>query len=140
MFTSTLKKNTFLSHILTIPEQRYKKKAKEHKKEKKKCGVKQVMGFPGDASGKESIYPCRRLKRRGFDSWVGKILWRRKWHPTPVFLPGKSHGQRDLVGYSPWGLKEVDMTEQLTHKVGDRRERVEIQRNEERGRRPEKYS
>ena len=39
-------------------------------------------------------------------SWVGKIPWRRKWHPTPVFLPGKSHGQRSLAGYSPWGLEE----------------------------------
>ena len=39
--------------------------------------------------------------------------WRRKWQPTPVCLPGESHGQRSLVGYSPWGLKESDMTEQL---------------------------
>ena len=49
------------------------------------------------------------------DRWVGKIPWRRKWQPTPVFLPGESHGQRSLVGYSPWGGKELDMTEQLTH-------------------------
>ena len=48
-----------------------------------------------------------------FDPWVGKILWRRKWPPTPVLLPGKSYGQRSLVGYSPWGCKESDMTEQL---------------------------
>ena len=41
--------------------------------------------------------------------------WRREWLPTPVFLPGESHGQRSLVGYSPWGHKELDMTEQLTH-------------------------
>ena len=41
----------------------------------------------------------------------GKILWRRKWQPTPVLLPGKSHGQRSLVGYSPWGHKESAMTE-----------------------------
>ena len=39
------------------------------------------------------------------------VVRRRKWHPTPVFLPGKSHGQRSLVGYSPWGHKESDMTE-----------------------------
>ena len=44
--------------------------------------------------------------RYGFNPWVGKIRWRRKWQPTPVFLPGKSHGQRSLVGYSPWGHKE----------------------------------
>ena len=39
--------------------------------------------------------------------------WRRKWQPTPVFLPGESHGQRSLVGYSPWGRKESDMAERL---------------------------
>ena len=49
-----------------------------------------------------------------FDPWVGKIPWRREWQPTPVFLPGEFHGQRSLEGYSPWGLKESDMTEQLT--------------------------
>ena len=47
---------------------------------------------------------CRRL-RLGFSPWVGKIPWRRKWQPTPVFLPGKSHGQRSLEGYNPWGYK-----------------------------------
>ena len=45
--------------------------------------------------------------------WVGKIPWRRKWQPTAVFLPGKSGGFRSLVGYSPWGRKESDRTEQL---------------------------
>ena len=44
----------------------------------------------------------------GFDPWVGKIAWRRKLQPTPVFLPGKPHGQRSLTGYSPWGHKELD--------------------------------
>ena len=48
-----------------------------------------------------------------FDPWVGKITWRRKWQSTPVLLPGKSHGQRSLVGYSPWGHKESDTTERL---------------------------
>ena len=47
------------------------------------------------------------------DPWVGKIPWRRKWQPTPVFLPGKSHGWMSLAGYSPWGCKESDTTEQL---------------------------
>ena len=45
---------------------------------------------------------------------LGKIPWRRKWQPTPVFLPGKSHGQRNLAGYSPWRHKESDMTAQLS--------------------------
>ena len=49
------------------------------------------------------------------DPWVRKIPWRREWQPTPVFLPGESHGQSSLVGYSPWGHKELDMTERLTH-------------------------
>jgi len=44
------------------------------------------------------------------DPWVEKIPWRRAWHPTPVFLPRESHGQRSLVGYSPWGHRESDMT------------------------------
>ena len=51
------------------------------------------------------------IKRLGFDPWVGKTPWKREWHPTPVFLPGESHGQRSLVNYSPWGHKESDTTE-----------------------------
>ena len=50
-----------------------------------------------------------------FDPWVGKNPWSQKWQPTSVFLPGESHGQKSLVGYSPWGLKESDTTERLTH-------------------------
>ena len=46
---------------------------------------------------------CRRHKRCGFDPWVGKIPWSRAWQSTPVCLPGESHGQRDMVGYGPWG-------------------------------------
>lgn len=66
----------------------------------------------GDTSGKEPAYrQCRRLKRGGFDPWVGKIPQRRKWQPTPVFLPAESHEQRSLEGYSPWGCKELDTTE-----------------------------
>ena len=57
---------------------------------------------------------CRRHKRCGFDPWVGMIPWRRAWQPTPVFLPGEFHGQRSMAGYSPWGHKELDTTEQLT--------------------------
>ena len=47
----------------------------------------------------------------GFDPWVGKVPWRRAWQPTPAFLPGESHGQKSLVGYSPWDHKESDTTE-----------------------------
>ena len=60
-------------------------------------------------SGKELACHCRRSK---FDPWVGKISWRRAWQPTPVFLPGESHGQRSLVGYTIHGSrKELDTTE-----------------------------
>ena len=53
------------------------------------------------------------MQETRFDPWVGKISWRRKWQPTPIFLPGKSHGRRSLVGYCPWGRKESDTTERL---------------------------
>ena len=72
------------------------------------------MGFPGGTSGKEPTCQCRRCNRLGFDPWVGKIPWRSAWQTTPVFMPGESHGQRSLVGSSPWGPKESDMTERLT--------------------------
>jgi len=68
-------------------------------------------GFPRGASDKESACQYRRQKRHRFNPWVGKIPWRKKWQPTPVFLPGESHGQRSLAGYSPRGHKESDTTE-----------------------------
>ena len=62
--------------------------------------------------GTESVrLPCRRP---GFDPSVGKIPWRRKWQPTPVFWPGECHGQRSLAGYSSWDHKELDTTERLS--------------------------
>ena len=57
-----------------------------------------LMWAPQWLSGKESAYQCRRC---WFDPWVRKIPWRGKWQPIPVFLPGKSHELRSLVGYSP---------------------------------------
>ena len=73
------------------------------------------MGFPASTSGKGSSCKCRRCKRGWFDPWVGKIPWRRAWQPTPVFLPGESHGQRNLAVYSLQGRKELDMTEVTKH-------------------------
>ena len=70
-----------------------------------------MFGFPRRYSCKESICQCRRHKRHRFDPCVGKILWSRKWQPNPVSLPEKFHGQRSLVGYSPWGCKESDTPE-----------------------------
>ena len=71
---------------------------------------KRWLGAPRWLSGKEPACQCRRHRRLGFNPWVGKISWRREWQPTAVVLPGKSHGQRNLVGYSPWGSQESDMT------------------------------
>ena len=68
-------------------------------------------------SGKESVCHCRRCRRCGFGPWVGKVPWSRKWQPTPVFMPRRSHGQRSLVGYSPWGRKESDTTEHACMRV-----------------------
>ena len=76
--------------------------------------VTRSLGFPGGTSSKESTCQCRRRKRCGFNSWVGKIPWRRAGQPTPVFLPGESHGQRSLVGYCSWGHKKSDMTQRLS--------------------------
>ena len=67
-----------------------------------------AVNFPGGSDGKS--LQCRRP---GFDPWVGKIPWRRKWQPTPILLPGKSHEQRSLAGCSPRNCKESDTTERL---------------------------
>ena len=70
-----------------------------------------LKGLPWRLSGQESTCRCRKHKRRGFDSWVGKIPWSgKKWQPAPGFLPGKPHGQRSLTGDSLWGHKETDAT------------------------------
>ena len=53
---------------------------------------------------------CLQCRKPGFDPWVQKILWRREWLPTPVFLPREFNGQRSLAGYTPWGHKELDTT------------------------------
>ena len=76
--------------------------------------ISRLPGFPG-GTGKEPACQCSRYKRCGFDPWVRKIPWRRTWQPTPVFLPGESHGQRSLRGYSSQGGKEWDMNEATQH-------------------------
>ena len=64
--------------------------------------------FPGGSGGKVSVY---NAGDPGSIPGLGRFPWRSKWQPTPVFLPGKFRGQRSLAGYSPWGHKELDMTE-----------------------------
>ena len=68
--------------------------------------------FPGGSDDKDSTCQCRRHE---FSPWVGKIPWWRQWQPTPVFLPGKSHGQRGLVGYSPWGCNSCTWLSNSAH-------------------------
>ncbi|XP_070145515.1 uncharacterized protein [Ovis canadensis] len=79
-----------------------------------------IYGFPGGTNGTGSTCQCRRCKRCRFDPWVGKIPWRRKWQPTPVFLPGEFHRQRSLLyfhenellvhlsGVKEWMLTDVE--------------------------------
>ena len=79
------------------------------------------LGFPGGAVIKnicqcrywQNACQCRRLRKCGFNLWAAESCWGRKWWPSPVFLPGQSHGQRSLAD-SPWGRKELDMTKQLS--------------------------
>ena len=90
----------------------------------------EIMQTPGETAQQESSFPppCPNTPCRGSDSTeltctagdpgsipgAGRSPWRKAWQPTPVFLPGESHGQRSLVGYSPWGCKESDTTEWLS--------------------------
>ena len=79
------------------------------------CYYLQETGLPRWLLGKEFTCQCRKC---GFDPWSRKISWRRKWQPTPAFLPGKPHEQRRPVGYSPWSCKRVRhnlATEQQQH-------------------------
>ena len=70
-----------------------------------------ITGFPGGTTGKEPPATAGDIKSYALDPRVGKIPWRRKWHPTPVLLLGESHRQRSLVGHGPWHRKELDTTE-----------------------------
>ena len=73
------------------------------------CSRLQAISYPGGTSGKEPACQCRRCKSYGFNPWVRKIPWRRKWQPIPVFSPGESHGQRNSVGSES---DTIELTEQ----------------------------
>ena len=77
---------------------------------------KQFINEPVASLVAQMVKSLSAMQETGFNLWVRKIPWIRKWQPTPVCLPGKSHGQSSLVGYSPWHCKESDTTERLTHK------------------------
>ena len=78
-----------------------------------------ILGTSRWCSGKEFACWCRRHKRLGFDPWVGKIPWSRKWQPTPLFSPGKFQGQKNLASYSPWGCKESDVHRHILYYFKD---------------------
>ena len=86
------------------------------------CNAGNVSLIPGQgtsgSAGKESACNAGGLQKHRFNPWVRKAPWRKKWQPTPVFLPGKSHGQRSLVGYSPWVPKESALTELMSYMRG----------------------
>ena len=91
-----------------------------------------LWGLPTWHRGKESTCQCRRLKKYGFHLLVWKIPWRREWQSTPVFLPGKSHGQRHLAGYSWWGHKELDTAEHThAHTLNKTNKAIQICRETE---------
>ena len=78
-----------------------------------RVGASQVALVLKKKKKKKPTCQCRRHKRQTFNPWVGKIPWRRACQPTPVFFLGESHAQRNLVGYSPQGHKELDTTKIL---------------------------
>ena len=80
------------------------------KRHMKRCSTHSLLGFPDGSEGKVSAY---NAGDPGSIPGSGRSPGRRQWHPTPVFLPGKFHGLRSLVNYSPWGHKESDTTERL---------------------------
>ena len=73
-----------------------------------------VIGLPNNYLVAQTVKNPPAMQETQVRPWIGKIPWRRERQPTPVFLPGKSHGQRCLAGYSPWSSKESDMTERIT--------------------------
>ena len=75
-------------------------------------------GFPGGSV----VENLPVMQEHRLSPWVWKIPWRRKWQPTPIFLPGKSHGQRSLADYGPWGRKESDMSQELNNNNSERQQ------------------
>ena len=100
-----------------------------------KTGSRKEIGLEGEQAKAEAsqVAPVvknppaneDRHKRYRFNSWVGKIPWRRAWQPTPVCLPGESHGQRSLVGYSPWSHKKTQLKRLSTAQAEDRKRGVQ---------------
>ena len=99
-----------MSHMLATPSETSDRQGESSSVSSFMLSIR-ALGFLDGASGKEPACQCRRYRRCGFDLWVGKMPWRREWQPSPVFFPGETQRQRSLVGYSPWGHKELHTTE-----------------------------
>ena len=109
LYVSSLAKPGFLGN-LQCRRSRFDSRVRNIPWRRDRFPTPAFMGFPGGSNGKESTCNSGEL---GLIPGLGKIAWRRAWQPTPVFLPEESHGQRSLVGYSPWTHKESDTTERL---------------------------
>ena len=93
-----------------------------------KINIMKGTGLPCWLSGQEFACQCRSHRRLKFYSWVWKILWKIKWEPTPVFVPGKSLGERSLVGYSPWVAKSRTQLSDWAHTHMKRTDVMEVHR------------
>ena len=97
-----------LGTLCNIAEFEFEKLYFIHSNEYTNFNIYQQAGLPRWLSGKEFSCQCRRHRRLRFDPWVRKMPWSGKWQPISVFLPGKSCGQRNVMGYRPWAQKELD--------------------------------
>ena len=102
-YHSAIKRNTFESVLMRWMKLELIMLREVSQREKQISFLTYILGFPGGSDGKESAFGTGDLG--SFYFWAKKIPWRRKWQPTPVFSPRKSHGQRSLVGYSPWDCR-----------------------------------
>ena len=102
---------------LKVPTCKKRKAVKGNKAKRNKTRHACTQGFPGSTLPKDPPSNAASLRRPRFSPWSGEVPWSREWQPTPVSLPGKSHGQRSLVGYSSWGRRELDTTEYMSRPV-----------------------
>ena len=99
----------------------------------KLAGINRYAGFPAGLVGKEFACNAGDTDRCGFDAWVGKIPWRRKWPPTPAFLPGEFREQRSLAGYSPGGHRvRHNLATNTTLAFSEKQKRQNINKHVER--------
>ena len=99
--TIALIRQTFVSKVMSLLFNMLSRFVTAFLPRSKSLLISWLQSLSGGASGKDPACHCRRHKKPWFDPWVKMIPWRRKWQPSPVFLPGEFHAQRSLAGYSP---------------------------------------